>query len=293
MDQVLFTIAIPTHNNFNTIKNCVQSAINQETQSAYEIVVSDTSSDDNTEAFFSSLESKKIRYFRNECSWTMWDNHNFLLKEARGRYIVFIHADDVLLSDALDVFDRYTSSLGYPNRIIMSGESIYHSFRVNLRSLGLREECIIAGGDAISLFSFAGLTPSGTLFSKDICETGGFIANSLILPYSDLWAELYCSIKGYRYLFFPNIVFLRSSNGTTLIEGTKEDVKLVYDRLMKIFDRSECDIIIESALRQRSVYVLRHFLCDKQYSKRIKKRIVLKVIKHPIKSRHLVRLLFE
>ena len=289
---LLFTVAIPTHNNQDTIMRSVQSALALK-HDGYEIVVSDTSTNDATARLLEGLACDKLRVFRNDPAWSMWENHNFLLNEARGKYILFLHSDDLLFDDALQALSARLQKLGWPDRIFLSGESIYSSFKPHLERLGLAAESVIAGGDAVKLFSVGAVTPSGTLFSRDVKDIGGFIGNAMVLPYSDGWTELNCVLHGFRYYYVQDILYLRKANSTKLVEGTRDQVRAVYAELQKYFDDSCCEIIVQNALRQRSVHVLRHFLCDPRYEKRIRKTSLLRFLKHPFLSRQMLKLVFE
>jgi len=59
----LFSIVIPTRDRPNLLKDAIQSALNQEFDD-YEIIVSDNSTNSETQKLVSEFESKKIKYFR-------------------------------------------------------------------------------------------------------------------------------------------------------------------------------------------------------------------------------------
>lgn len=284
---MLYTIAIPTHNNIKTIKKCIHSAIELEFDD-YEIIVSDTSNNEDTWNWLQGMNVPNLRIYRNDYDWSMWNNHNFLLDKADGKYVLFLHSDDALLKDALKVIDKHMAKLNYPDRIIMSGTSIYKNFKNIIYGLNFACEEYICGSDALEIFIGGGLTPCGTIFSKDILEIGGFIGDSMIIPYSDTWTEQYCALNGFRLYVINDIYFIRSQNGTKLVEGDKKQVSRVYDSLKKYFNDNLSIIIINMAIAKNSFYVLQHFICDDRYKMYIFKELLKKSYRHPIKNRRFI-----
>ena len=285
---MLYTIAIPTHNNIETIKKCIKSAIELEFDD-YEIIVSDTSENEDTWNLLIKMDIPNLRYYRNNHKWSMWKNHNFLLENANGKYVLFLHSDDVLLKDSLKVIDKHMSRLNYPDRIIMTGTSIYKNFKNHIYSLGFSCEEYICGSDALELFIGGGLTPCGTVFSKDILEIGGFIGDSMVIPYSDTWTDQNCALKGFRFYVINDIYFLRSQNSTKFVEGDKRQVSQVYNSLKKYFDDNLSIIIINMAIAKNSFYVLRHFICDERYKMYILKELLRILYRHPLKNRRFIK----
>lgn len=291
-----YSIAIPTHNNcFDDIKRCILSAMEVGFDD-YEVVVSDTS---DTEANFEYIKelivSEKltnVTIFHNDSKWTMWDNHNYLLERVNGDYILFLHSDDVILKNALSEIDLILKSHNYPSRIMIAGTSIFKSYKTTLDEFNLPTDEYICGSQLIELFARGGLTPSGTLFSKDIKDIGGFIVNSMILPYSDCWTEINCALNGFRLIFSNNIFFIRDSNGTKMKYGSDESIKQVYERMKPYFDESLSMVIINAAFKSNSWVVLKHFTFEEKYKKIIMKRALVKLILHPYKNRRIRRLFY-
>ena len=285
-----YTIAIPTHNNFDIIEACVQHALKVEHNDfEVEIIISDTSDDERAMEIIRPYQSENVKIYHNDSSWSMWQNHNFLLSEAHGDYIFFIHSDDEILPDALKIIDKYLKKFDFPKRILISGTSIYKNFQNELKHIGLMTEKLITGSDALSIFSNSGISPSGMLFSKDLHDMGGFIGDSMILPYSDCWTEINCALNGFKILFIDNILFLRSTNGTTLKRGDKKELLEAYNRMKIHFNEAQIKLIIESAVRQRGIVILEHFYINETYKKYIRKYTLKYLILHPIKYRKFIK----
>ena len=284
-----YTIAIPTHNNEKVIYECVKSAINAAGSNS-EILISDTSSTEKTQMILKSFSDNRIKVFRNDEKWSMWENHNFLLKQSTGNYIIFLHSDDTLLKDAIKIIDEKLSVRGYPSRIILSGNSIYHSFKGVIEQLSLPTEEYISGSDAVKLFC-RGLTPSGTVFSKDFSSTEGFIGNAMCMPYSDAWTGMYLALNGFKYLYINDIYFLRSANGTTLRKGSPNELHEVYKKLKSILGENKLKIVLQAAFDADAPFVVEHFLTDSKIRTNIKKEIIYRFIHNPLKFHSMLKLL--
>lgn len=291
-----FTIAIPTHNNLlEDLINCLKSASDVEFDD-YEVIISDTSDTDDNYNYLikyikeNSLDNVTIQ--KNNSKWSMWDNHNYLAQNAKGDYIFFLHSDDTILPNALNGIDAILKGYRYPTRIIVAGCSIFKSYKTTLNELGLETNRIISGAELVELFTRGGLTPSGTLFSRDLNDIGGFIGDSMVLPYSDCWTELNCALHGFRLYISDDIFFIRDSNGTKMKYGSDEGVKDVYERIKIYFPEPLAMIVINSALKINSWVVLKHFTFDSKYKRYIMKSARLRLLFHPIKNRRIRRLFY-
>jgi len=95
-----FSIVIPVRNSAATIKSTLKSCLNQ-TFEDYEIVLQDNASTDLTVEIVKSLDSEKIKLFRNKEALYITDNWNRALANASGDYIIFLGGDDAIRSDSL------------------------------------------------------------------------------------------------------------------------------------------------------------------------------------------------
>ena len=91
------SICIPAYNHAEYLGPALESALAQ-TYSDLEIVVSDNQSTDNTGELVAGFgrRNDRIRYFRAPEHLSMQENFNHCLALARGRYIKFLCADDLL-----------------------------------------------------------------------------------------------------------------------------------------------------------------------------------------------------
>lgn len=96
-----FSIIIPAYQAQSYIINTIQSVLSQDFAN-YEIIVVDDGSTDNTVRYVKSLHDKRIICFRVQHSGTQSARY-YGIQKAKGRYLVFLDADDCLTSKALDL----------------------------------------------------------------------------------------------------------------------------------------------------------------------------------------------
>lgn len=94
MSEVKVSICIPTYNQVEYLKKCIQSILAQDYLD-YEIVISDDSTNDTVKAYIDSLNlNQKISYYRNSPSLGTPENWNHAISKAKGKYIKVLHHDD-------------------------------------------------------------------------------------------------------------------------------------------------------------------------------------------------------
>lgn len=104
----LITVIIPLYNKAAYIKKTIESVLNQ-TYDEYEIVVvDDGSTDDSVNVVRQNFNSPKLRIIQKENGGPS-SARNRGVKEAKGKWIVFIDADDMLLPYALECFAEVSS----------------------------------------------------------------------------------------------------------------------------------------------------------------------------------------
>lgn len=99
---MLISIVIATWNAEKTIKNCLDSIVSQLSEEI-ELIVIDGGSTDSTPCIIKSY-GRKISYFISERDKGVYDAWNKGIMVARGRWIAFVGADDVLIPGALNEY---------------------------------------------------------------------------------------------------------------------------------------------------------------------------------------------
>jgi glycosyltransferase involved in cell wall biosynthesis len=104
----LFSIVIPTRDRPNFLREAIQSALEQEFDD-YEIIVSDNSTNSETEKVVSEFESKKLKYFRTPKPLDMPKSWDFALSKANGKFITFLEDDDLLTKKFLQFYSKFVN----------------------------------------------------------------------------------------------------------------------------------------------------------------------------------------
>ena len=124
-DELLdVSIVIPVHNALVFTLTSVLSLLRLETQYRFEILIADDASSDLTETIFSSM-GNRLRLVRQVVNVGFLENCNLAAAEARGRFLIFLNNDTILLPGWLDeliaTFDR-DSSVGYVGSKLLNAD---------------------------------------------------------------------------------------------------------------------------------------------------------------------------
>lgn len=101
MTEALVSVIIPTYNRPLYLKQAIESAVRQTYQNI-EIIVSDNCSPENPQAIVASFQDPRIQLWRNETNIGILANATNAINKARGKYIAFLHDDDVWHQDFLE-----------------------------------------------------------------------------------------------------------------------------------------------------------------------------------------------
>lgn len=109
MGDPVVSVCIPAFQAERYVREAVESALAQ-TGPELEVIVFDDASTDGTIAALADLEDPRLRLCRQHTNVGISRNRNSCLKRARGRYLAWLDADDLLqpgaLARALTVLDR-------------------------------------------------------------------------------------------------------------------------------------------------------------------------------------------
>ena len=123
-ENSLVTIAIPTYKRDEMLVDAIKSALNQNTNISYNILVVDNNPERNDiteKAMIQYKENPIISYYKNNENYGMIGNWNRLYELAKGKYVVMLHDDDILFPYYLQVMfslldeTDYQYDLVYPS----------------------------------------------------------------------------------------------------------------------------------------------------------------------------------
>ena len=94
------SVCLPVYRGAEWIGRAIESCLAQ-TFEEFELLIVDNASPDETAAIARSYDDARIRVVVNEANVGMLPNHNRAIELARGMFVKFLHADDVLSPDCL------------------------------------------------------------------------------------------------------------------------------------------------------------------------------------------------
>lgn len=207
----LFTIVIPTYKRAKYLKEAIDSAITQETDTPYEIIVCNNGfnqkeTDDLMEQY---RDIPGFSYYVNESNIGMVGNWNRLFVLARTKYVIMLHDDDVLSSQFIKIVNEVCSAIGN------------FSFLQTKKSNVSVQNCIY--GKPIKVFKFklydfafgnVAHAPSGIVYNRDILDkSGGFSPE--YYPSFDYANYLLLTNLAPSYIINASLTYYRIDDNTT------------------------------------------------------------------------------
>jgi len=272
---MLITIAIPTYNNEETIGNAIQSALDQDYDNEYEILIANNASKDKTKDVIESFKSNKIRVIVNPETYDMYTNHNICLKEAKGDYVLFCHSDDELLPNALTVLSDRIKMRMYPKRYILWGHSIFRDYYKFIRNGGQQVNTIFSGTAAVDSFLYSGLTPSGTCYSRlSLLELGGFPVSSVRSPEMDWVILIVSAFHFFEFEMIDRIYFKRTDASTAVRNMSRDELRIThqdaYDKIFSLLPEQQKHYFLSMQLSCCTLEMLKSLKIYIPYKKYIK-----------------------
>lgn len=299
MNDPLITIAIPAYNNEKTIQKTIDSCLSQQTNIKYEVLIVDDASEDNTLKIISQYDDERIRIVTLDNRVPIMENHNNCFKNARGEYVLFCHADDLLEEHAIETIANKLKQRNYPKKYILWGHSMFRDPYVILKKAGFSINEMIVGEYAPMLFLYGAVTPTGTCYSsKSIKKLGGFLqANHRLAP-SDITSHIYFAIHGFRFEMMDEMIFIRKYAST----ATETDEAIILDslddafqQLLEVTNEEDINMLLKmSTKRQFKPYRIYYALAqNSKFKKCIKSIVFRELLTYPllIKSKLVRKLL--
>ncbi len=94
--SVLVSILIPAYNCANTLRDCINSCLNQ-TYSNIEVLVLDNNSSDHSAEVLASFDDNRLKVITEKNNTGIAPARNKLLRSAAGEYIAWLDADDLMM----------------------------------------------------------------------------------------------------------------------------------------------------------------------------------------------------
>ena len=213
------SLIIPTRDRFEILKNCVDGLNNNTDYDDFEIIIVDNESKEKaTLEYFNEIrEIPRVKILRIEGEFNYSKLNNLAVKEAKGKYLVFMNND-------LEIINSYwlkeMISTFYDSNIGIVGAKLYYK-NDKIQHAG----CVtgiygVAGhihrhwdkkspgyfGRLLLQHEVSAVTGACLAISKEIFEeVSGFDEEKLKVSYNDVDLCLKVKNKGYKIIFNPNI----------------------------------------------------------------------------------------
>tara|TARA_B100001093_G_scaffold132296_1_gene124845 strand:- start:9009 stop:9950 length:942 start_codon:yes stop_codon:yes gene_type:complete len=282
--DVKLTIAIPTFNNANVLAKSIESCLNQTDLDNCEILIVNNASTDTTQSVIDKYkDNNNLRTIELKTNVPIYANHNICLKESSGKYVLFCHSDDRLDKDAVKTIKQNLIKRQFPNKYIFWGYGMMKDYSYAIEKYGLQVGKIFAGQRAVLPHLSGGLTPSGTCYSKDMIEFGGFLESTHYLQAFDSSSMVFLALKGFRFEMIDDIIVHRLLSGTH-IPGQKIKTLIAnyadaYDFLRKRLSDNEKEILLNNAIVYNHPPPLHYLYYESNFNS---KKILIPIIIHLI-----------
>lgn len=123
----VLSIGVPVHNGGKFLQKALESILSQ-TFTDYEIIISNNASSDFTEKICKENQNKdnRIKYFHQKQYVDWVENYNFVLEKAKGKYFVWLSADDywepTFLEKNIEILDLNQNVVGSTSDVKLFGK---------------------------------------------------------------------------------------------------------------------------------------------------------------------------
>jgi len=235
----LVSIIIPVYKRLEYLHEAINSAIDQRNiDFVYEIIVVCDDPGTQLPQINEYRQIKNLYFYRNRRNLGLYNNSNLAAKIARGRYISFLHDDDILYPDYLSETEKFLLSEKDACCVLANRDTTFTSFSIKrhikrfvlLPSLAIRRifskryKLITLREGLTYLLSNVYKAPScGALFEKEaFLKSGGF--NQDFWPVSDYYFFLKFNLSHPVYMSRKKLACYRwfdnlSQNKTIQLSG--------------------------------------------------------------------------
>ena len=153
MSNRFISVLVPVYNQEKYIQECLDSLLNQKYDNYEIVVLNDGSTDGTTEILKKYKDNPKIRLLYKENEKSISKSRNFLLKEIRGDYFIFVDSDDSVspnyLSFLVEAMEKRNSDIACCNYSLVhvfGGNKEITGYQTMVRKLAIKEMILGANG---------------------------------------------------------------------------------------------------------------------------------------------------
>jgi len=132
MDEILFTIIMPSYNQGNFIEKAIDSVVNQ-TYTNWELLIIDNNSNDNTNEVLLKFTDQRIKIYKVNNYGIISYSRNIGLRTANGTWITFLDTDDFWYFNRLEEILKLIKT--NPSLEIISHDEYVTEYKTNLKKI--------------------------------------------------------------------------------------------------------------------------------------------------------------
>lgn len=231
----IVSVCIPVRNGARYIGLAIASVLDQSYRN-FEVVIVDNCSTDNTASLIRelALSESRIRFYKNDRDLGLVGNLNTCLQHARGDYIKFVMADDMLMPDCLDTM--ISAFEGQPSAVmVVAGRQIVDESgnRMALRRYSAKRSTV-PGYKVIQRCLFRGNyigEPTAVMFRR--CDAiRGFRDDLIQLTDLEMW---FCLLERGELVSLPEtLCAIRHHGGQMTVQSIKSGA--LIDDNVRLFE---------------------------------------------------------
>ena len=209
---MFISVVVCTYNRDKHIKRALDSLINQDFDtSAYEIIVVDNNSTDNTSEIIHQFKKDNPNHnitLAKETNQGLSFARNKGIELAKGQYVSFIDDDGIAQADYISKIKFYTDK--YPE-ILAFGGKVLAKYETGIEPEWMskyieRIISIVDMGEYVKLFKNTYPVGCNMIFKKEIFDKLGGFNTQLRLRSDDKYIFLKIMNAGYKVLYLPKVV---------------------------------------------------------------------------------------
>lgn len=243
VDKPLVSIIVPVYNAEHFLETCIESIIAQTYKHIEVIFVNDGSTDRSKRIIERYINVHPFRLINQENKGAA-SARNRGLEAAKGSYIQFVDADDLIKHDAIE---KHVQKMEHADLVISGYETIHETYMPTVAGLYDKADFLTHFGELFQKIII--LSPCNKMYRKDIIETNGIkFCEEMVLGEDLLFNLAYLAHCKSIYLLQEPLYFYRT-NKNSLTHSYQNDL---FERQKVLFQAVRKFLRKENALTNKN-----------------------------------------
>ena len=247
----IVSILTTVYNREKYIAACIDSVLASSYQD-WELIIVDDVSTDTSVAIAKRYEKKdaRIKVYVNEKNLGDYPNRNKAASYAKGKYLKYLDADDVIYSHGLEIMvhtmERFSeAALGISQKVVEDVKS--YPFVMEPKETFTRE--FLKRG-------VLGLGPTGTIIRRDVFEKLGGFTGTRYIGDTELWYKIALTYPVVK--MEDELIFWRQHDDQEITKGQESFFYLENTFKLKLNTLNNKELPLEAPVRQAALKKLTH-----------------------------------